>query len=266
MRIATWNVNSIRTRLDRVIDYLVTRQVDVLALQETKVKDEDFPLQPFHDAGWEVVHWGVNQWNGVAIASRVGLDSPQSGFDGQPEWKPQGADAAVEPRALGATCGGVRVWSLYVPHGRGQDDPHMQYKLAWLAALERQATTWAQADDDAQIALMGDWNVAPLDTDVWDIKAFEGATHVSPAERAAFAAFEKAGYREVTREHLPEERAYTQWDYQAGRFHKNEGVRIDFAWCTPTLADLVTSVEIVRDERKGKGASDHVPVELALQE
>jgi exodeoxyribonuclease-3 len=234
------------------------------------VADAAFPRAPFDAAGYELATFGLNQWNGVAIASRVGLTETTIGFPGQP---PFGDPPTVEARAIGATCGGVRVWSLYVPHGRGQDDPHMAYKLAWLEALRSQAAAWLTgpasdaapsdaATPDPLIALLGDWNVAPLDTDVWDVTAFEGLTHVSPAERAAFAAFAEAGYREVTREHLPGPGLYTQWDYQQLRFPRNEGMRIDFAYCSPALADRVVGAAIVRDERKGKGASDHVPVEI----
>jgi exodeoxyribonuclease-3 len=264
MRIATWNVNSLRARADRVREYLASHAVDVLALQETKVADAAFPTQLFTDLGYEVAFWGLDQWNGVAIASRLGLAEVERGFAGQPAWTGK-AGEVVEARALGATCGGVRVWSLYVPHGRGAEDPHMAYKLRWLAALEADASAWLAADAAAQIALVGDWNVAPLDTDVWDVSQFVGLTHVSAGERAAFAKFAAAGFREVTREHVPAERAYTQWDYQRLRFAKNEGMRIDFAYCSPALADQVESVQSVRDERKGKGASDHVPVELDVR-
>jgi exodeoxyribonuclease-3 len=190
------------------------------------------------------------------------LEEPEYGFPGQPEWD-QAALHAREPRAIGATCGGVRLWSLYVPHGRGQDDPHMEYKLAYLAALADQAAIWA-SDAEARVALAGDFNVAPLDTDVWDPAAFQGLTHTSARERAAFGRFAGAGYREVTREHVPGRGAYTYWDYQALRFPRDQGMRIDFAWCSPALADAVTGVRIWRDERKGKGPSDHVPVELEI--
>jgi exodeoxyribonuclease-3 len=262
MRIATWNVNSVRARIDRVRAYLVDHDIDVLALQETKVKVEAFPFAAFEDLGYEVAAAGINQWNGVAVASRVGLDDAVPSFPGQPAF---GDPPVVEARALGATCGGVRVWSLYVPHGRGAENPHMAYKLEWLRALAAEARGWLEADPAARIALVGDWNVAPRDTDVWDMAAFEGVTHVSAAERAAFAAFAEAGYREVTRERIPAERQYTQWDYQGGRFFKDEGMRIDFAYCSPALADAVADVRIVKRERAGKGASDHVPVEVDVE-
>ncbi|WP_286218713.1 exodeoxyribonuclease III [Paraoerskovia sediminicola] len=261
MRIATWNVNSVRSRVDRVVSWLERTDTDVLAIQETKCKDEQFPMLPFEAAGYEVEHLGLNQWNGVAIASRVGFEDVERHFPGQPAF---GDPAVVEPRAIGATCGGVRVWSLYVPNGRELDHPHYAYKLEWLARLEEAASGWLGADPEAQVALMGDWNVAPLDSDVWDPALFVGKTHVSPAERDAFAAFGAAGYTEVTREHVPDENRYTYWDYQQLAFPKNKGLRIDFAWTTPALRSRVEGVVIDREERKGKGASDHVPVILDL--
>jgi len=266
MRIATWNVNSIRARLDRVLAYLDSHQVDVLAMQETKVKDAAFPTQAFTSAGYAVAHFGLDQWNGVAIASRLGLDRVECGFPGQPTWGGRAGEPVLEARALGATCGGVRLWSLYVPHGRALGDPHMTYKLAFYEALRQAAAKWLAADAGAPVGLLGDFNVAPLDTDVWDTAVFEGATHVSPAERAAFAALAAAGYREVSRKHVPDEHRYTYWDYQRLRFPRNEGLRIDFAYCSPALANQINTVTICRDERKGKGASDHVPLEIDVRD
>src|SRR5882757_2364051 len=181
MRIATWNVNSIRARVDRVTDWLERADVDVLAMQETKCSDDQFPTMPFVALGYDVVHCGFNQWNGVAIASRVGIDDVKVGFDGQPTW----SDTA-EARALGATCNGVRVWSLYVPNGRTVDDPHYTYKLEWLAAL-RDALALTVATG-APFAVCGDFNVAPTDADVWDPSAFIGETHVTAPEREALTA------------------------------------------------------------------------------
>lgn len=257
VRIATWNVNSIRARVERVTAWLERTETDVLLLQETKVKDELFPSLLFEAAGYEVACHGLDQWNGVAIVSRVGIADVQRGFPEQPPW---GDPPRVEARAIGATCAGVRLWSVYVPNGRTVADPHYDYKLRWLAALRDQAAQWAAAGEP--LALMGDWNVAPLDEDVWDMAVFDGATHVSPPERAAFAAFADAGLVEITRQLAPGK--YTYWDYQRLRFPRNEGMRIDFAWTTPALAERVESVWIDRDERKGKGASDHVPVVLEL--
>lgn len=263
MRIATWNINSIRARAERAVAFLERADVDVLALQETKCKSEQFPVAPFEALGYEVAAWGVNQWNGVAIVSRVGLEDVREGFPGQPGFSKDG-DPVLEPRAIGARCGGVDVWSLYVPHGRAIGDPHYTYKLEFLERLRLAATGWLEVDPTAQVALTGDWNVVPLDTDVWDVSVFEGATHVTPPERAAFEAFAEAGFTELSRRFVPDEHRYTYWDYQQLRFPRNEGMRIDFAYASPALAERATGVTIERDERKGKGASDHVPVVVEL--
>ncbi len=261
MRLATWNVNSIRSRVDRVVDWLQRSDVDVLALQETKVKDEAFPLLPFEAAGYQVAHAGYNQWNGVAIVSRVGLADVEVGFPSMPTW---GDPAAAEARAIAATCQGVRVWSLYIPNGRSLEDPHLVYKLEWLARLREAGVEWLEKDPHAQIALVGDWNVAPQDDDVWDLNAFTDSTHVSPAERAAFAAVVDAGFRDVVRPHTPGPGVYTYWDYTQLRFPRKEGMRIDFILASPELAPRVTGAMIDRQERKGKGASDHAPVLVDL--
>lgn len=214
LRLATWNVNSIRTRLDRVVDWLDRAEVDVLAMQETKCSDTQFPALPLIERGYEVAHVGFNQWNGVAIASRVGLEDVQVGFEGQPTWsgKPDVA-AASEARAVGATCGGVRVWSLYVPNGRSLDDPHYSYKLDWLAALRNTAEGWLRADPSAPIALVGDWNIAPTDEDVWSTEFYQGCTHVSEPERQAFNAIVDAQFTDVVRPFTPGPGVYTYWDY-----------------------------------------------------
>ena len=263
MRIATWNINSIRARVDRAVAFLERSDVDVLALQETKCRPDQFPFAAFEAAGYEVAAWGLNQWNGVAIASRVGLEDVREGFAGQPAFGKEG-DPVVEARALGARCAGVDVWSLYVPHGRAIGDPHYTYKLEWLEQLRLNAVGWLEVDPTAQVALTGDWNVVPLDTDVWDVAVFEGSTHVTPPERAAFESFAAAGFTEVSRQFIPDEHRYTYWDYQQLRFPRNEGMRIDFAYTSPALTARTTGVEIDRNERKGKGASDHVPVIIEL--
>lgn len=257
MRIATWNVNSIRSRVDRVVGWLERNDVDILALQETKCHDDQFPALPFVAAGYEVACHGLSQWNGVAIASRIGLDDIEVAFPGQPGW---GEPAVAEARAIGASAGGVRVWSLYVPNGRTLDDPHYTYKLDWLARLREAARAWLDADQHAEIALLGDWNVAPQDDDVWDLAAFEGHTHVSPAERAAFGSVVDAGYTDVVRPFAPGPGVYTYWDYKQLRFQRDQGMRLDFALASPALAAAVTSARIDRAERQGDGASDHVPV------
>ncbi|MGH8827911.1 MAG: exodeoxyribonuclease III [Jiangellaceae bacterium] len=262
MRLATWNVNSIRSRLDRVVAFLERHDVDVLAIQETKCRDDQFPVLPFSALGYDVTHHGLSQWNGVAIASRVGLDDIEIGFPGQPVW---GEPAAAEARAIGATAGGVRVWSLYVPNGRELDDPHYVYKLDWLGRLRDAAAGWLAADPDAQITLCGDWNIAPKDDDVWDMAVFDGKTHVSKPEREAFELIVDAGYADIVRPFAPGPGVYTYWDYTRLRFPRREGMRIDFALASPALAARVAGASIDREERKGKGASDHAPVIVDLE-
>lgn len=266
MKIATWNVNSLRARADRVEDWLRRTDVDVLAIQETKCKDENFPWELFEGNDYEVAHFGFSQWNGVAIASRVGLEDVERTFPDQPAFGKSGKDPVQEARAIGATCNGVRIWSLYVPNGRALADEHMLYKLAWLQTLKSHAADWITTDPDAQIALMGDWNIAPRDEDVWDIDFFRAnaLTHVSPEERAAFDGFLDAGFVDVVRPHAPGPGVYTYWDYTQLRFPKKEGMRIDFSLASPALAARVTHASIDREERKGKGASDHAPVVVEL--
>lgn len=256
MRLATWNVNSVRAREARILDWLDRADVDVLAMQEIKCKPAQFPVAGFEERGYEVAINGLNQWNGVAIASRVGLDDVEHAFPAQPAFGKPGQEEIVEARALGATAGGVRVWSLYVPNGRGLGDPHYAYKLDFLARLRDASAQWA----DVPTALVGDFNVAPLPTDIWSEEDSEAETHVTPEARDAFAALGDHGFEELSRRFLPAERTYTFWDYKQLRFPKGEGMRIDFVYASAPLASRATACEIVRDERKGKGASDHVPV------
>ena len=265
MRIATWNVNSIRTRHGRVVDYLVNADIDVLAMQEIKCKPEQFPLATFEEAGYEVIAHGLNQWNGVAIASRLPMTDVETSFAGQPGFLKghEGDDAPLEARALGVTVGGVRLWSLYVPNGRALDDPHMAYKLRFLRALADDAKRFQEADPAQPLALVGDFNVAPFDEDMGDPSFIPGiSTHISPAEREAFAALEAAGLTDVVRPHQPE--GFTFWDYKQLRFPRNEGMRIDFILGSPAFADLVSSAHIEREQRKGDAPSDHVPVVVDL--
>src|SRR6478672_8898329 len=265
MRLATWNVNSIRSRADRVAAWLERSDVDVVALQETKCRDDQFPEMVFNAIGYEVAHFGNSQWNGVAILSRVGIEDVQIGFPGMPSWAAkEGLDPAPEARALGATCGGVRVWSLYVPNGRTLTDPHYQYKLQWLEALRTTAAGWLADDPAVPVALVGDWNIAPQDDDVWDMSVFAHSTHVSEPERAAFRAIVEAGYVDVVRPHAPGPGVYTYWDYQRLAFPKRRGMRIDFVLGSPSFAARVAGAAIDREERKGAGASDHAPVVVQL--
>ena len=253
MRLATWNVNSLRSRIDRVEAFLERHDVDVLALQETKAREDQLPLMGLQSLGYEVASAGYSQWNGVAIISRVGLDDVQVGFEGMPGF---GDPLTAEARAIGATCGGVRVWSLYVPNGRKVDDPHYVYKLDWLTRLRTAALDWREGPT----ALVGDWNIAPLDEDVFDMAQFKTSTHVTPPERAAFQAFLDDGYVDVVRPHTPGPDVYTYWDYYRQRFERNRGLRIDFVLGSAPFAGRVTGAFIDRDERAGTGASDHAPV------
>jgi exodeoxyribonuclease-3 len=264
MRIASWNVNSIRARVERVVDYLVRDDVDVLCMQEIKCRETQFPIEQFTAAGYDVVLHGLNQWNGVAIASRLPITDVRVGFDNMPGFGAPGDDGSLplEARALAATINDVRLWSLYVPNGRELDHPHFIYKLAWLDALAHDTRAWLAAHPEQPLALLGDWNVAPFDHDVWDIAEFVGSTHVSPAERDAFFAFENVGLADVVRPLVPD--GYTYWDYKQLRFPRNEGMRIDFIMANPAFAELVTDAHIARDERKGDGPSDHVPIVVDL--
>jgi exodeoxyribonuclease III len=264
MRIATWNVNSIRSRVARVVDFAVRQDLDVLAMQEIKCNADQFPYDAFRDAGYEVELHGLNQWNGVAIASRLPLEDVAIGFDGVPGFGTPLPDGTlpIEARSIGATIAGVRVWSLYVPNGRELGHPHYDYKLEWLAQLAHATRGWIAAHPDRPLALMGDFNIAPLDIDVWDPAFFVGRTHVSAPERAAFAALEDAGLVDVVRTRdIP---GYTYWDYQQLRFPRNEGMRIDFVLGSNAFDAMVTTAAIHREERKGDAPSDHVPITVEL--
>jgi exodeoxyribonuclease III len=257
MRIATWNVNSIRARAPRVIAFLERTKVDVLAMQEIKCKPEQFPVADFEAIGYKVISHGLNQWNGVAFAYKQELvpEDVEFEFRSQPSFKD-----VVEARALSAVFDGVKVYSLYVPHGRGLEDPHMEYKLEFLDRLAADVAEQLEMDPEAQIALTGDFNIAPLDTDVYDLSLFE--THVSQPERQAFEAFEQIGFSDRVRELVPD--MYTYWDYKDLCFPKNNGMRIDFQLTSPALTERVVGASIERDERKGELPSDHVPVVLGL--
>jgi len=256
VRIATWNVNSLRSRIDRVEALLQRHDVDVLALQETKAREDQLPLMGLQSLGYDVAAVGFDQWNGVALVSRVGLDDVTVGFEGMPDFKEKS-----EARALGATCGGVRIWSVYVPNGRKPDDPHYVYKLDWLQRLRESAGSWLDGDT----ALVGDWNICPTDDDVFDVAQFRNSTHVTPAERASFQAFLDEGWAEVTRAHAP---GYTYWDYYRQRFERDRGLKIDFVLGSPSLASRVNHAFIDRDERdpaQGSASpSDHAPVIVDL--
>ncbi|GAA1701797.1 exodeoxyribonuclease III [Microbacterium sediminicola] len=261
MRLATWNVNSVRARVDRIVDFAVREDIDVLAMQEIKCKVEQFPLEKFEAAGFHVEAHGISQWNGVAIASRSPITEVETSFPGMPGFAKghNGPDAPLEARAIGGLIDGVKVWSLYVPNGRGLDDPHYAYKLRWLEALRGYTHAILATQPDLPLALVGDFNIAPTDADNGDPTIIEGvSTHVSAPERDAFAALEAAGLSDVVRPLVPT--GFTYWDYKQLRFPRNEGLRIDFILGSRAVADAVTAAAIHRDERKGEGPSDHVPV------
>ncbi|ROS43821.1 exodeoxyribonuclease III [Amycolatopsis thermoflava] len=256
MRIATWNVNSVTARLPKLLSWLETAQPDVVCLQELKCATEAFPAE-VAEAGYEVAAYGTGRWNGVAILSRVGLADVRRGLDGEPTF-----DDVSEPRAIGATCGGVRVWSVYVPNGREVAHPHYAYKLQWLSALR--STVAAEAGDDRPFAVLGDFNIAPTDDDVWDITLFDGMTHVTEAERAALAALREAGLEEVLPRALKYDTPYTYWDYRQLAFPKNNGMRIDLVFGSAKFTGAVSDAYVDREARKGKGTSDHAPVVVDL--
>jgi exodeoxyribonuclease-3 len=265
MRLATWNVNSIRTRVRRTVEFAVREDIDVLAMQEIKCKPEQFPYAQFEEAGYHVEVHGLNQWNGVAIASRLPITDVSTAFLGMPGFAKghEGPDAPLEARALGVLVDGVRIWSLYVPNGRALGDPHYAYKLHWLDELRAATAAELAANPDLPLALVGDFNIIPFPHDNGDPAIVEGvSTHVSQPERDAFFALETAGVKDVVRPLLPE--GYTYWDYQRLKFPRNEGIRIDFILGSRTFADAVTGASIHRNERKGEQPSDHVPVVVDL--
>jgi exodeoxyribonuclease-3 len=266
VRVATWNINSIRTRHARVEEFLQAADIDVLLLQETKCRDDQFPLEPFEALGYDVFHWGLNQWNGVAIVSRVGISHAEQGFVGMPGFDKNGADPQPEARAVSAMTGGIRVWSVYVPNGRALGDPHMPYKLSWLNQLGHAVSQWSDQNPGVEYLIGGDFNVAPEPSDVGDPGFVEGvSTHVSPEERSTLKELlHTAHLTDVVRPLLPE--GYTYWDYTQGKFRKNHGMRIDFVYASSGLADSVTAASIEREQRTGEQPSDHVPVVVEFAE
>jgi exodeoxyribonuclease-3 len=258
VRLATWNVNSIRQRVPRLLPWLDERKPDVVCLQETKLADEPFAEllgAELAGRGYAVATHGESAWNGVAILSRVGLDNVVAGLAGGPGFPHQ------EARALAATCAGVRVVSVYVPNGRVPDSEHYAYKLAWLAALRDMVAAGPEAT-----MVCGDMNIAPADDDVFDPAAYVGQTHVTAPERAALAELQALGLHDVVRDRWPGERVFTYWDYRAGMFHQDLGMRIDLLLAGAPVADRVKAAWVDRHARKGKGPSDHAPVIVDLDE
>ncbi|WP_367134444.1 exodeoxyribonuclease III [Saccharothrix sp. HUAS TT1] len=258
VRVVTWNVNSIKQRAPRFLPWLDQRRPDVVCLQETKLADDAFTAllgDELASRGYEVAVHGEGRWNGVAVLSRVGLDDVVTGLAGGPGFPHQ------EARAVAATCGGVRVHSVYVPNGREPDSDHYRYKLAWLAALRD-----VVADGPEDAVVCGDVNIAPADADVFDPAAFAGHTHVTAPEREALAALQALGLHDVVRDRWPDERVFSYWDYRAGMFHQDLGMRIDLVLASTPVSARVKAAWVDRQARKGTGPSDHAPVVVDLDE
>jgi exodeoxyribonuclease-3 len=259
VRIATWNVNSVKQRVPRLLPWLDQRRPDVVCLQETKLADDAFHellAEDLAERGYAVAAHGEPTWNGVAILSRAGLEDVVEGLPGGPGFP------HPEARAVSATCGGVRVVSVYVPNGRAPGSDHYEYKLAWMASLREMVA----AGPTQETVVCGDINIAPADADVFDPEAYVGQTHVTPAERAALADLQGLGLRDVVRERWPDQRVFTYWDYRAGMFHQDLGMRIDLVLAGTKVADRVEAAWVDRHARKGSGPSDHAPVIADLDE
>ncbi len=258
VRLATWNVNSVKQRVPRLLPWLDQRRPDVVCLQETKLADDKFTDllgDELARRGYEVAVHGEPAWNGVAILSRAGLEDVLPGIPGAPGFP------HPEARAVSATCGGVRVVSVYVPNGRSPGSEHYAYKLAWLDALRGMV-----AAGPAEVVVCGDVNIAPADEDVFDPDAYVGQTHVTPQERAALAQLQQLGLRDVVRDRWPDQRVFTYWDYRAGMFHQDLGMRIDLVLAGAPVAERVRAAWVDRHARKGSGPSDHAPVIVDLDE
>jgi exodeoxyribonuclease-3 len=258
VRVATWNVNSVKQRVPRLLPWLDERQPDVVCLQETKLADDAFDQllgEELSSRGYAVARHGEVQWNGVAILSRIGLDDVVVGLADAPGFP------RPEARAVSAICGGIRVHCVYVPNGRVPDSEHYRYKLAWLAALRGMVGAGPTA-----AIVCGDMNIAPTDNDVFDPQAYVGHTHVTPPEREALAGLQALGLRDVVRDRWPSERVFTYWDYRAGMFHQDLGMRIDLVLATAPVAGRVRAAWVDRQARMGSGPSDHAPVIVDLDE
>jgi exodeoxyribonuclease III len=258
VRLATWNVNSIKQRVPRLLPWLDQRQPDVVCLQETKLADDAFAAllaEQLVSRDYEFATHGEVQWNGVAILSKIGLDDVVLGVAGAPGFP------NPEARAVTATCGGIRVHSVYVPNGRVPGSDHYRYKLDWLAALGQDVSAGPE-----NTVVCGDMNIAPADEDVFNPEAYSGQTHVTGPEREALAQLEALGLRDVVRDRWPGKRVFTYWDYRAGMFHQDLGMRIDLVLATVPVAERVRAAWVDRQARKGSGPSDHAPVIVDLDE
>jgi exodeoxyribonuclease-3 len=256
MRLTTWNVNSVKARQPRLLEWLADTAPDVVCLQELKCTPEQFPTVEVGELGYAAAVHADGRWNGVGILSKVGLADVARGFAGEPGFPDP------ETRAIAATCDGMRVWSVYVPNGRVPDSPHYGYKLAWLEALRDALATDLTASP--ALVVCGDFNVAPTDADVWDPAVFVGATHVTGPERAALAALLETGLTDVVPTPMKGPFPFTYWDYRAGMFHQNMGMRIDLVYASEPVAGRVKSAYVDREARKGKGPSDHAPIVVDL--
>jgi exodeoxyribonuclease III len=258
VRLATWNVNSIKQRVPRLLPWLDQRQPDVVCLQETKLADDAFAAllaEQLGDRGYEFATQGEVQWNGVAILSKIGLDDVVLGVAGAPGFP------NPEARAVAATCGGIRVHSVYVPNGRVPGSDHYRYKLDWLGALAQDLSAGPES-----AVVCGDMNIAPADEDVFDPDAYIGQTHVTAPEREALARLRALGLRDVVRDRWPDKRVFTYWDYRAGMFHQDLGMRIDLVLASVPVAERVRAAWVDRQARKGSGPSDHAPVIVDIDE
>jgi len=269
MRIATWNVNSLAARLPKVTWWLERAAPDVLLMQETKLADGDAPRDAFARLGYELLHHREGRWNGVAIATRVGAAETITNFGlplGVPETPDVPDDEPLrEARMIAAVCGGIRFVCIYAPNGRTVGSPFYAAKLAWYERMQRWLAGTRQPGEPLVVG--GDFNVAPEDADVWDPARCHGGTHVSPPERQAFAELLRWGLVDGYRRLHAQPERYTWWDYRAGNFHKNFGMRIDHLLVTSPVAARIAWAEIDREARKGKPIpSDHAPLIIDLDE
>jgi exodeoxyribonuclease III len=271
VRLATWNVNSVKARLPRLLGWLADAEPDIVCLQEIKTTTALFPSDEVGELGYEAAVHGEGRWNGVALLSRVGLEDVSLGFPGEPGYEGEPGEATLldepglrrpEARAVAATCGGIRVWSLYAPNGRTPASAHYAYKLEWFAALRTELGT--ELKQHSQLAACGDFNVAPTDADVWDPAAFVGSTHVTPSERRALADLRALGLTDVVPTPMKGPHPFTYWDYRAGMFPKDMGMRIDLVYASRAVADRVRAAYVDREARKGHAPSDHAPVVVDL--
>jgi exodeoxyribonuclease-3 len=271
VRLATWNVNSVKARLPRLLEWLAEVEPDVVGLQEIKTTTALFPSEGIEELGYEVAAHGEGRWNGVALLSKVGLEDVSLGFPGEPCYEGEPAEATLldepglrkpEARAVGATCGGIRVWSLYAPNGRTPESAHYVYKLAWYSAFR--TVLEAELKRQPSLVAFGDFNVAPTDDDVWDPAVFVGSTHVTPPERQALAGLRALGLRDIVPKPMKGPHPFTYWDYRAGAFPKDMGMRIDLVYASEAVAQRVAGAYVDREARKGHAPSDHAPVVVDL--